>query len=390
MMEDRGGFESFSLLGGPLHKLGIRLGLVRRGTNTVPLGLALGFLPWVVLLVLAVFQGIANDLFSLSAVGLHLRLLVSIPLFFLCESWMDPQANAFVSLLVKSGVTPGSELPALRSAIARTHRLRDSWLAEGILLLVALLLPWIAVQGGGVDNVVSRASSLAVTDGAMGWVGWWFLMVCLGLFRFLIFRWLWRLGLWWYFLWRVARLDLDLVPTHPDGVAGLGYLEVVHAHFTPLILALSVIPAVMVADGIASGAMTIEAMTPSLAWILILDLALFVGPLFLFAPKLWECRRKGLRDYMEFAAKYVKAFDRKWMDPNTPKGETLLGTPDLQSLADLSGSVAIVRTMRWAPVSLRLFATFVGAALLPIVPLLLIQYPAGELVERLFTSIIGL
>jgi hypothetical protein len=390
MMEDRGGFESFSLLGGPLHKLGTRLGLVRRSTNTVPLGLALGFLPWVVLLVLAVLQGLTQDLFSLSAIGAHLRLLVSIPLFFLCESWLDPRWNAFVRMAVSSGVVPEEELPALRSAIARTHRLKDSWLAEGILLLVAFLLPWMAVQGGGVDTVVSRASSLAVTDGALGWVNWWFLMVCLGLFRFLMFRWLWRIGLWCYFLWRVARLDLDLVPTHPDGVAGLGYLEVVQVHFTPLIVALSVIPSAMVADGIASGAMTIEAMTPSLAWILILDLALFAGPLFLFTPKLWACRMKGLRDYMELAAHYVTAFDRKWLDPKAPPGEPLLGTPDLQSLADLSGSVAIVRTMRWAPVSLRLFATFVGAALLPIMPLLLIQYPAGDLVRRLVTSLIGL
>jgi hypothetical protein len=390
MMEDREYLGSFSLLGGPLHELGTRLGLVRRGTNTVPLGLALGLVPWVVLLVLAVLQGFTHHLFSLSAIGAHLRLLVVIPLFFLCESWFDPQSKAFVSLLVRSGVVPEGELPALKSAIARTHGLKDSWLAEGIVFLVALLLPWIASHWGGVDTVVSRASSLVVIDGALGWVSWWFLMVCLVLFRFLMFRWLWRLGLWGYFLWRLARMDLELVPTHPDGVAGLGYLEVVHAHFTPLILALSVIPSAMVADGIASGAITIEAMTPSLAWILILDAVLFIGPLFLFTPKLWACRMKGLRDYTELAAHYVRDFDRKWLKQDSPKREPLLGTPDLQSLADLASGVAIVRTMRWAPVSLRLIGTFVGAVLLPILPLLLIQYPAGELVQRLFTSLIGL
>ena len=390
MMEERESFESFSLLGGPLHRLGTRLGLVRRRTNTLPLGLALGILPWVALLGLAVLQGVTHDLFSLPAIGVHVRLLVSIPLFFLCESWLDPQWKAFVRLAVSSGVVPEGELPALRSAIARTHKLRDSWLAEGMVLLVSLLLPWIAVQGGAVDTAVSRVSSLTLTGGALAWVNWWFLMVYLGLFRFLVFRWLWRLGLWCYFLWRVARLDLDLVPTHPDGVAGLGYLEVVHMHFTPLILALALIPCAMVADGIASGAMTIEAMTPSLAWILILDAVLFIGPLFLFTPKLWGCRIKGLRDYMELAAHYVTAFDRKWLGRDAPQEEPLLGTPDLQSMADLAGSVAIVRTMRWAPVSLRLVASFLGAALLPIVPLLLIQYPAGDLVRRLLTSLIGL
>jgi hypothetical protein len=215
-------------------------------------------------------------------------------------------------------------------------------------------------------------------------------MLSLALFRFLMFRWLWRLGLWWYFLWRVGRLDLDLVPTHPDGAAGLGYLEVVHAHFTPLILALSAVSSAMVADGIATGVTTIEGMSPSIAWILILDAVLFVGPLFLFTPKLWACRRKGLRDYMELASHYVTGFDRKWLNPGAPPEEGLLGAADIQSLADLSVSISVVRGMRWAPVSLRLFAALAASATLPVLPLLLLHYPAGDLLKRLITSLVGL
>ena len=51
-MEEREGLKDFSLLGGPLHRLGCRLGLVRGGTNTVALGLALGALLWTVLVAL--------------------------------------------------------------------------------------------------------------------------------------------------------------------------------------------------------------------------------------------------------------------------------------------------------------------------------------------------
>ena len=51
--------------------------------------------------------------------------------------------------------------------------------------------------------------------------------------------------------------------------------------------------------------------------------------------------------------------------------DPLLGTADLQSLADLSNSVGIVRNMRWVPVSTRLLITVVIAALLPMLPLLL-------------------
>jgi hypothetical protein len=52
-MENPEACEDLSLLGGPLHRLGCRLGLVRGGTNTVVFGLVLGALPWLALLALA-------------------------------------------------------------------------------------------------------------------------------------------------------------------------------------------------------------------------------------------------------------------------------------------------------------------------------------------------
>jgi hypothetical protein len=66
-----------SLLGGPLHRLGCRLGLVKDGTNTMALGLVLGGLPWLCVVLLAVFEGVSQHVFSLSVVGGHIRLLVA-------------------------------------------------------------------------------------------------------------------------------------------------------------------------------------------------------------------------------------------------------------------------------------------------------------------------
>jgi hypothetical protein len=74
--------ESFSLMGGPLHEIGRRLGLVR-GTNTVRLGLALGVGMWLVILALCALEGVTSRLFELSVIGGSVRLLVAIPLFFM-------------------------------------------------------------------------------------------------------------------------------------------------------------------------------------------------------------------------------------------------------------------------------------------------------------------
>ena len=129
-MEEHGAFENFSLFGGPLHRLGERLRLAHGDRSAFALGLALGLLSWSILLALAIIDGVAPKLFSLSVIAAHVRLLVVIPLFFLCESLLDSRLREFVGLIVRSGVVPENALPALRSEIARTGRWRDS-LASG-------------------------------------------------------------------------------------------------------------------------------------------------------------------------------------------------------------------------------------------------------------------
>jgi len=377
-----------SLLGGPLHWLGSRTGLVRGGTDTVRLGVTLGLLGWGVLTLLALLQGLGHKLFSLSMIGVHARLLVAIPMFFVCETQVAPRMAEFVRYIVRSEVVSPSAMQALEYGIAGVTRWKDSWFPEAMCLLAAALLPLIGTRLHLVGAMAAFDSSRSVAEWTLA--GHWYWFVCLPLFRFLMFRWLWRLGLWWYFLWRVARLEPNLVPIHPDGAAGLGYLEVVQMHFTPLVLAISAVQSASFAEGLSAATMPFEAVYPAIALILALDAVLFLGPLFIFAPKLWACRVKGLSDYMEFAARYVNGFDRKWLGDDPAPVKALLGTPDLQSLADLSNSMGIVRNMRWVPLSLRLLESLAISALLPIVPLLLFKYPVAELARNFFTRLTGL
>jgi hypothetical protein len=138
-----------------------------------------------------------------------------------------------------------------------------------------------------------------------------------------------------------------------------------------------------------AGTMAFEAIYPALALTLVVDAVLFLGPMGIFSAKLWACRVKGMSDYMELAARYVNAFDKKWLGGVAPC-EPLLGTADLQSLADLSNSVSIVRNMRSVPISLRLLTELATAALLPLLPLLLLKYPVAELVEKFLRKLSGL
>ena len=374
----------FSLLGGPLYRLGVAAGLVRGRTNTVRMGLAIGLGLWLVAAVLGVLAG--RELFSLDMLGAHVRLLLAIPLMFFAESLIDPRLDDFMHVVVRSRIVPGEAALLLQQKLARVTRWKDGWLPDVICLLLAVgfnhIVPYLPIPG-----LDSTARAVGVTD--LSVAGVWYSVVCLGVLRFLLLRWILRLLLWMHCLWFLSRLPLRLVPAHADGVAGLGGLEVVHAHFAPLLLSISAVLAASFAVDIADGVMALEAVYPAAAAILLLDALIFVGPLLLFAPKLWACKVQGISDYMVLAEAYAGGFERKWLRGEGP-AEELLGSSDIQSLADLTTAVTVVREQRIVPASPRMLINLAIVALVPLAPLVLFKIPLTELAGQILGRLTGL
>jgi hypothetical protein len=276
---------------------------------------------------------------------------------------------------------PPSELPALNAEVARNNRWKDAWWPEAVCLLVAVALTGTALLTLGKSADVDLAFS--------GLAAFVYFDVGLTVFRFLIFLGVWRLAQWSWFLWRVSRLDLHLIPGHPDHDGGLGSLQGVQEKFAPLVAAISVLECAAMAEAISTGTFVTANMYPWLTLVLLLDAALFLGPLLVFVDKLEEGRSKGMGAYSSLAARYVTEFEAKWTQGDLP-GEQLLGTPDLQSLADLANSTNVVRTMRWVTIGPRLVTRLSVAALVPLSPLLLFKYPVAELAQKLLQHIVGL
>ncbi len=74
-----------------------------------------------------------------------------------------------------------------------------------------------------------------------------------------------------------------------------------------------------------------------------------LGPMLVFGAKLEAAKRAGLRDYGTLAQRYVREFDDKWLRGGAPTDEPLVGSADIQSLADLGGAFEMVSGMRWVP-----------------------------------------
>lgn len=120
----------------------------------------------------------------------------------------------------------------------------------------------------------------------------------------------------------------------------------------------------------------------------VLCLILGLLPLMLLAPKLAMVRRAGLRDYGRLGNEYTEAFDLKWVHATNPPGEPLLGTGDIQSLADLGNSYAVVQQMQIAPITKRLAVQLAVQAGIPLVPAIILGTPTSELVNAILKMVV--
>jgi hypothetical protein len=120
-----------------------------------------------------------------------------------------------------------------------------------------------------------------------------------------------------------------------------------------------------------------------IAVIVVLVLCIVLGPLLLFTLQLTRAKRTGNREYGALAERYVREFDTKWLRGGAPAGEPLLGSGDIQSLADLNNSFEVVRNMGIAPITRAALVQLVAATLALVAPLALTMMPLEDLLKKL-------
>ena len=102
----------------------------------------------------------------------------------------------------------------------------------------------------------------------------------------------------------------------------------------------------------------------------------------MFTPRMARAKRKGLADYGLLAQRYVESFQEKWVLHDPAPSEELLGAADIQSLADLGNSYALLREMRSVPFGLEDISRLAAATAAPLLPLLFTVFSPEELIMR--------
>jgi len=375
---------SISLCGGPLHRLEQHLRLSREG---VPADLTRSALFIVVALVpliaLAAIQGV---LFGPRVTlplwmdwTVYARFLIGIPLFVFAERVIDQRISLAFEGTIASGVIEGQALADFKAAHRKLDKSLDSLIPEILLLIGSFTLAWVNSH----HLLGLHVSSWREADSGTTLAGHWHDLVSLPIVTFLMARWLWRILLWTIFLARIARSDLHLVPIHPDGAAGLGLIGGAHTAFGAILVPISAIVAARAVQWIQYGGGTLGSLQNSYATLALGAVLLTLGPTLVFMPKMVLVKRLGLVAYGKLAATYTREFDDKWVRGGAKESDELLGSADIQSLADLSNSVTIVRNMRLVPAALRHAAVVVISAVLPTIPFVMAIVPLQKIVKEL-------
>jgi hypothetical protein len=382
------GPADFSLVqGGPLYQMwrrthlaGDALELLRRRI------IVLTTVAWVPLLVLSVLEGQALGgvaLPFLYDIELHVRLLVAVPLLLLAELVVHRRLRPMAQQFLDRNLIPDSELPRFHAAVTSAMRLRNSVWAE------LAILAFVYIVGVG---IIWRTQTLGVASwhGAPvnglwrpSLAGWWLGLVSLPLFQFLLLRWYFRIFIWTRFLWQVSRIRLRLMPAHPDHVGGMSFVGSVGYAFSPLLLAQGTVLAGLIANRIFYAGAKLPDFKVELIGLVAVMVFALLGPLLMFSPQLEAAKRAGVREHGVLAQRYVREYERKWLRGGAPPEEPLLGSADIQSLADLGNSFGMVKEMRWVPFTVTTVFQLAVTTLLPVLPLTLTMISLEELLDRL-------
>jgi hypothetical protein len=377
--------EGFSIVdGGPLYRIQLRLGLMEReAPHIVKRAVVFALVAWLPLLILSAAQGMLSAHAKIPLLydcSVYSRFLLAIPLLVLAEIPIGRRLAEVAGHFVTSGLVPEHDYRDFDSVVADALKLRDSTLAEVVILAITYVSAYAALEKFSTD--VSTWHALVGESGhRFTLAGYWYVLVSVPLFQFLTYRWLWRLFIWCRFLRQVSKLDLKLIPTHPDRAAGLGFVGEAHGVFAIIIFAFAAAGTGMFSNEVLFEGAAVQSFKFPILGYAIICLLLFLGPLLLFLPKLLKVKRRGLLKYGTLGTNYTSLFEEKWVDGTSPPGEPILGSADIQSLADYGNSYELVRRTRMFPFEPRVAVVLALAALIPHVPLAAMVMPIQDLLK---------
>jgi hypothetical protein len=377
----------FSLVaGGPLFRLCLRAGLVHGPCESVRrvvvLAILVAWLPLVVLSLTAGGQAVGDVPFFYD-IETNVRFLIAVPVLIAAELVVHQRLRSTVGQFIVRGIIVPDDVPRFDGSVRWTLRLRDAWVVEGALLAIVYTIGHYVWRRHFALASPSWYRTSAGSEAGLTPAGLWLAFVSIPLWQFLLLRWYLRLTLLFLFLWRISRLRLYLVATHPDKAGGLGFVGNSAYAFAYILFAQGTVVAGAVANEVFHQNQDLLSFKMVVAGSVIFQLVSILAPLTMFTPHLLRAKRQGSREFGLLANSYVREFDQKWFPSEGAGPDDLLGNSDLQSLAALASTQSVISAMRPVPFTATLAIELALAAVAPLLPVLVVVLPLEPVVDRL-------
>ena len=360
---------------GPFPNFQRALGLFRPvGVNVGTRAVVCVVFGWLPLLLLALVQSVSSPSILypfLTDLAIHARSLIAAPLFILCEPPCLKALEKIARHFVTAGIVAENDRVRYLTYAESTRRLINSRTAEitGVVLVYAIALALIRYTPRDVFP------AWCFVDGRASWAGVWSFLVSAPLLLMLFFGWMWRILVWAGFLFRTSRLKLQLIAAHPDGAAGLRFLNSAIFGFMPFAFTLGIITAGTIANRVAHRSASVDRVEMTLLGLVVFVLLLVAGPLLVFVFNLHGQKVTGTFRYGLLAQEIGRDFEQKWLEHYEKYGSEALQATDFSATTDLYGIASNVQSMSHVPFEVRALIGLVVTTLLPFIPVALMVIP---------------
>jgi len=322
-------------------------------------------------------------LLFLRDIATHVRFLFVLPVLLFSRRILNTSFNRTISFFHESKILDKANEPEFEKVMSWLKRWSKSQIID-LIFIVAVYI-FIYVQ---VTDQTHRSNTYApwhILDNKITTAGWWYLVISLPILQMLLYRWLYTILLWIIFLRKVSRLNLHLSPLHPDGSAGLGFMQYTQLSFVPVAFAFSALTAGVMNNMIIFSGVSIVDYKMTIGSILVFVLLLFLLPLLQFVPILARVKRKYFLEYSLQAWPIARKFEEELKAFYLAEEER----PDTSWHIDLIGSFEKTKDMRIILIDKTLLLAFTAAVILPFLPVLAQQVPLKEILFNLMGKILG-
>ncbi|MBK7446393.1 MAG: hypothetical protein IPJ45_10360 [Ignavibacteria bacterium] len=343
---------------------------------------------WLPLLIISFFSGTMLSADSKIKIPFlydyltNARLLISFPVIFLSISIINNLISKSFDQFVSAEIVRTEDLRKFKQISDTYYKLKDSKISNIIIFFLSYL--WIYFFWRNYEDISGLNSWKLISSGNEGvqLAGYWYYIVSIPVVQIFMFKMIWTFLLWSSSLYRIAKLNLNISSSSPDGAGGLAFLGYTQIFFGLLGFAQNVTFSAGIADKIVYNNESFMDYRFNIILGIISVSLIYIVPLLFFTKHLLNAKLVTLFEYSKLGLNYGTSFENKWIKKNMPdNSEPLLGNADIQSLADMSNSVKMVQDQLIIPLRISTFIAFFVVLIIPYLPLLLLRYTSEEILQ---------